>query len=552
MKINQLSNNYGSNPAFKSAFVSINALSDTHGNLLYANNALEELRENKEDVFYKEGRGRANILAVCGDWFMDGARKGYISNPERANAKFQLDILNGFINQVKGIAQNTISLFTPGNHEFDGGIPLLDNVLANMNAEVIISNLDMENSEGFSKSISGNKILNEKIVEVEDDKNPNLKHKLLFLGVSPVNMFAYQKDMEGVSFLNNIRKSQANVKKEDYQETLDDCKQKISRFKKENPNGVVILMSHTGVEFADNLAKESSLDLVFDGHEHKDEIRYVKGIPIVPLSQNFKKLVNAKISINDEGQLNGINLTSYSPLNNKKVGPLQYLYRMLFDKDIKPEYIIKPSLEGIDRLDVEGIRRGNNFLANFVTDSILAELKKKDSTIDFFALNASAIRHSLNVSEQASVSNFDIMDVLNGIKESEASVMTTKLKGIDITYMVLDNFIFNRELPEKNPLIHYSGLQIDRTGMIKAYDEGASLEELSKFIIDASTNKSIDTNKNYKIANVEKYFNKSQNDVIKRMKDFSEYTGNKVQHLFKQHFLESGGSLFANCDIRIK
>lgn len=552
MKINPLSSNYNTHPAFKAAFVSINALSDTHGNLLYANNALEELRENKEDVFYKEGCGRANILAVCGDWFMDGARKGYLSNPERENAKFQLDILNGFINQVKGIAQNTISLFTPGNHEFDGGIPLLDNVLANMNADVIMSNLDIKNSEGFAKSISGNKILNEKIVEVTDDKNPNLKHKLLFLGVSPVNMYAYQKDMKGVSFLNNIRKSQANVKKEDYQETLDDCKQRISRFKKENPNGVVILMSHTGVEFSDNLAKESSIDLVFDGHEHKDEIRYVNGTPIVPLSQNFKKLVNAKININDEGKLNGIYLSSYFPLKNKKAGPLQYLYRMLFYKDIKPEYTIKPSLDGIDKLDVEGIRKGNNFLANFVTDSILAELKKKDSTIDFFALNASAIRHSLNVSDQASVSNFDIMDVLNGIKESEASVMTTKLKGIDITYMVLDNFLFNRELPEKNPLIHYAGLQIDRTGMIKAYDEGASLEELSKFIIDVSTNKCIDTNKNYKIANVEKYFNKSQNDVIKRMKDFSEYTGDKVQHLFRQHFLESGGSLYANCDVRIK
>ena len=424
MKISLIKNNNSTNVSFNAAMLNINAFSDTHGELLYANSALEEMRSRKIDIFCKsDDKASANVIAVCGDWFIDGSRKGYITNPKKEVARFQLDILNEFIRQIKGIASNTMTLFTPGNHEFDGGVKLLDDVLANLDAEVLFSNLDISSSDGFQKSISGNKIINEKIVEIEDDKNPELKHKFLFLGISPVNMPAYQKKLDGVSLIDAIPKPQRYVTKEDYEKTLEYCKGRISKFKRENPNGHVIFMCHTGVNFADTLARESSVDLVFDGHEHKDPIRVVNGTPIVPLSQNFKKIVNAKMKVDDEGNLADIGLKSFSPLENKTKGPLLKLYRKLFAKDTKNKYSIRTDKENVQQLDIKDVRQGNSFLANFITDTILEELKKKDGSIDFFALNSSSIRHPLNVSMEPKNSFLDVMSVLSGIKEEEGKML---------------------------------------------------------------------------------------------------------------------------------
>lgn len=554
MKIQPLVNNdFYTDCSFKGAMININAFSDTHGELSLANQALEEMRSRQNDIFCRSSeKGTANVMVVCGDWFMDGAKKGYITNPNKENARFQLDIFNEFINQIKGIASDTVALFTPGNHEFDGGVKLLDDIFSGINSDVLISNLDIPSSNGFEKSISANKIINEKIVEVEDDKNPDLKHKILFLGITPVNLSAYQKSLDGVHLLNNVSKAQRYVEKEDYQQTLDDCKSRISKFKMENPNGHVVLLSHTGVKFADNLARESSVDLIFDGHEHKDAIRFVNSTPIVPLSQNFKKIVNAKIKLDDDGKLVDMGLKSFSPLENKTKGPLLRLYCKIFFQDIRKKYAIQSDSNIVDMLDIKNIRVGNSFLANFITDSVLEELKKIDDSIDFFALNSSAIRHPLKLSQQPQNSPFDVMSVLAGIKEEEGQIMTTELNGRDIVYLILDNFIFNKDMPQQNPLIHYSGLIIDRSSMLDAYVKGFDIEDLAEYVIDEKSGEPLELNKSYKIANVEKYFNKSQNMAIKKVKEISEYTGYTVQELLKKHFEESSGSLRAKCDVRIK
>jgi len=552
MKINSINTNISKFYSFGSAIVNINAFSDTHGELLLANSALEEMRSRKNDIFCREEKGSTNVLAICGDWFMDGGKTGFLTNPNKKNAEFQLDILNEFIRQIRKIAGNTTAIFTSGNHEFDGGVELLDKILSQIDAEVLMTNLDINNSPAFSKSISGNKIINEKVVETEDDKNPDLKHKLLFLGISPVNMGTYQENTEGLKFIDNIKKPQRFVKEEDYESTTEECKKRINAFKTENPDGLVVLLNHTGVGFADNLARKSNVDLIFDGHEHKEDIRFINGVPIISLSQNFKKIVNAKIKISDSGKLDSIKINPFSPLENKSIGPLLKFFGGILSEDIKKRYSVRTDSQDIALLDVQDIRLGNNYLANFVTDSILDEIRKKDSTVDFFALNASAIRHPLKISDRVRNSAFDVMNVLAGIKDEDGGVLTTELSGLDVVYMVLDNYLFNKENPQRNPIIHYSGLITDRTKMLQDYNNGKNLRELAKYVVDAGTNKPIDPDKTYKIANVEKYFNKSQNPRIKRMKDKSIYMGDTVQELFKKHFEESDGILYAKCDVRTK
>ncbi len=537
---------------FKAANVSINALSDTHGELLLVNNALEEMRSRKQDIFCKEEKGKANVMVICGDWFMDGKRKGYSTNPDLENGYFQLAMLNEFIKQIKNISQNTITLFTPGNHEFDGGVYLLDDILSKIDSEVLISNLDTENSPGFEKSIAGNKIINQKIVEIDDDKNPDMKHKMLFLGICPVNMQVYQKNLTGVKLSDNINKPQKCVTKEDYQDTLEICKEKISKFKEENPDGIVVFLSHTGVDFADNLARESHVDIIFDGHEHKDNTRIVNGTPIIPLSQNFKKIANAKIQIDDNGKINKIELKSFSPLANKTKGILLKFYCKLFRTDIRKKYKIQASAPDVKLLDTNGIRQGNNYLANFVTDAVLTELKKQDSDIKVFALNASAIRRPLQVSDKNSVSLFDIMNVLAGIKDDDGQIMTTDVTGRELAYIVLDNLLFNKDYPEKNPIIHYSGLSIDKTKILEEYSGVEDIADLAEFITDTDTQEPIIPDKIYRIANVEKYFNKSTNPQIRDLKNKSQYINKSVQELFRQYFENNKDNLYANCDIRIK
>ena len=138
MKINPVNYEINSKQSFKAATLSINAFSDTHGELLLANNALEEMRTRQQDIFSKETPSSKNILAVCGDWFMDGGKKGYVSDPEKETAKFQLAMFNEMISQIKNFAGSITTIFTLGNHEFDGGIQILDDVLKDIDADVLV------------------------------------------------------------------------------------------------------------------------------------------------------------------------------------------------------------------------------------------------------------------------------------------------------------------------------------------------------------------------------------------------------------------------------
>ena len=62
----------------------------------------------------------------------------------------------------------------------------------------------------------------------------------------------------------------------------------------------------------------------------------------------------------------------------------------------------------------------------------------------------------------------------------------------------------------------------------------------------------IDIKKEYIFANTEKFFDKSDNSQIIKMKKRSFKLGYNVQTLFERHFETSTNSLFAKCDVRYK
>lgn len=156
------------------------------------------------------------------------------------------------------------------------------------------------------------------------------------------------------------------------------------------------------------------------------------------------------------------------------------------------------------------------------------------------------------MSDEASISQFDVLNVLSGIKEEDGQIMLTEVTGEELAYLVVDNILFNQKNPNRNPLIQYSGLTIDRTKILEALSRGESLKNITRYITDENTGNAINESKMYTIANVEKYFDKSDNPQIRELKEHSEYFGMTVQEALKNHFISTDEPLYAKFDTRIK
>lgn len=555
MKINLSSLNYKLN--FKAAALNINTFSDNHGNLEKLDAFYQSIEQNRDELFLEDKKGNQNALVIAGDWFISGGTKGYKSNKNANSHYFQTLFFNKFVEKMRAFAHNTKTYFVPGNHELDAGVFEFKKVLNNINAAVLMTNLDFEASSVLRSLIDKKKVVKQDILEIEDDKNPNLKHKALFLGINPVNMPYYRPDIKGINFINQFAKAGKSTTPEDYEETFDETVKIIEDFKRENPKGLVIVSSHTGVDFAQNLARKmgkDNINLILNAHEHLDGIEEVSGVKIVNLGQNFKKHVNAKFFIDDDGNLKSdVYLGVYYP-NKESVRPdgfFKKFYDEVFCKDLKKEYKINTVKPDIAVLGVEDVRLGNNYLANFVTDAILSQIQKTNPEIQIFAINASAIRTPLDTALNGGANNIQIMNTLNGIVNEDAGILKNKISGRMLIKLVIENVLFSEINPKRNPVTHYSGLIIDRKEILKGCHTGKTDEYFTQFI-KTSDGTSIDLNKTYTIANVEKYFKKSKVPFIKdTLYNEAEPVNLNAKELFIKYINENKDNLTAKCDTRI-
>ncbi len=521
---------------FKGATININALSDTHGHLELADCAYQTLMEN--DAFERDEKGKANFLIIGGDWFISGDKKGFQSNPARPLAKFQEIIFNKFIGNIKKTFPNLETIFCLGNHDDDGGNKMLLENIKNIDAQTIVSNLDIQNPGDFEEIVREGKLTDSKISFVPDDKKPGFAHAVLNLDVCPVNFAYYQKESKNLGLVDNVKVAQKFVKPEDYEKTMQKVIAQIDDFKEKYPQGTVITTLHTGVDFAQNLAEQRKVDLIFNAHEHKRGIEYINGVPIVQLSQNFLDVINAKITKDDDGKTSKIKINVMHPDDKKfPPGEIEELRKAIFKEDLKKKYRINK--KGFDVFfEIANVRSSGSHLANLITDAILDEIKQKDNSVQIFALNASSIRGGFKLDEKngKNVSFFELSNCLDGLSPEQAEIYVNEVSGEKLAYMILDNLLFNQIDTEKNPIIHYSGLIIDKKGMLNAHENQAGLKELCKFIILEETGKSIDPEENYKIANVEKYFIKSKNEKIRDLKQNARPIGLNARNAFENHF----------------
>ena len=544
MKINSIQPYHFS---FKGAQMSITAFSDTHGQLEDIGSFWEEIEKNKDDIFLKEGKGKKDVVAVAGDWFMAGNVKGYKSNPDYNSQKYQLLFFNKLMKMFSRMSKSITSIFTIGNHELDAGFEEFSKCARKLNSQIVSTNVDLESSD-----VLKHHALRSKTIEIQDDKDPSLVHKVLFLGVSPGNMSYYNKKLEGIKFLDDVYKPQSKITPDEVKNSINAVKKEIEEFKKENPKGAIVLLDHFGGTFQDELLKQKlPVNVILSAHEHLDYDELKGSALIVKLFQNFKKFENVKINFDDNGDLSGIKTHAYYPKGLSGTNEMQDFYERVFKKDIEQSYSI-PARDGICDLELKGVRYKNSYLANYITDVILNRIQKRIPETDFFALNASAIRGPLKTKEGGEVNNINILLTLNGIRNEDANIMLSRVTGREILYMIVENVMSNAQSREKNPLNHYSGLSYNKTMLIKGIEMGLDEKNLISFIRDKN-GEPLDLDREYLLANVEKFFLKSKNPFIKEL-----YTSNRTamtllnaKEEFKKHFEENLNEVSASKEIRV-
>lgn len=521
--------------SFKGATININALSDVHGHLEIADRAYSALLEN--DCFEKEEKGKANYLIVGGDFYISGDKKGFLTDPNKPLSMFQADLLNKLISEIKKISPKNITIFAPGNHELDGGEETFKKIVSKTDAHFIATNLDFKLSPLLNEEIEKDKITDSRIDFIDDDKDETKKHAILNITALPFNMKYYMGEPSMINFLDNVNKPQKRIASDEYQNSLDKISEKIKEFKEKYPSGVVILTCHTGANFAQKCAQMGGMDLILDAHMHENKEKIVNGIPIISLGQNFERLLNAKIIIDDDGNVK----KEYKILNPKEKdlsedNVITRFYNNLFKKDYKKIYEIKSSDPSIKKLSIDGIRCGQNHLANFVTDVILSEIQKYDETVELFALNASSIRGGFELKKGKNVSQFELLNCLNGIQKKQGDIFINEFVGKDLIRIILDNIIFNSIDEQKNPLFQYSGIKVQKDKMLEDWIENAQIENLYKYVIVEKTGKILEADKMYKMANTEKYFIKTKNPFIKSFSKKAVPLNKNVLDLFIDYF----------------
>lgn len=544
MKINSIQPYHFS---FKGAQMSITAFSDTHGQLEDIGSFWEEIEKNKDDIFLKEGKGKKDVVAVAGDWFMAGNVKGYKSNPDYNSQKYQLLFFNKLMKMFSRMSKSITSIFTIGNHELDAGFEEFSKCVRKLNSQIVSTNVDLESSDVLKRHA-----LRSKTIEIQDDKDPSLVHKVLFLGVSPGNMSYYNKKLKGIKFLDDVYKPQSKITPDEVKNSINAVKKEIEEFKKENPKGAIVLLDHFGGTFQDELLRQKlPVNVILSAHEHLDYDELKGSALIVKLFQNFKKFENVKINFDDNGDLSGIKTRAYYPKGLSGTNEMQDFYERVFKKDIEQSYSI-PARDGICDLELKGVRYKNSYLANYITDVILNRIQKRIPETDFFALNASAIRGPLKTKEGGEVNNINILLTLNGIRNEDANIMLSRVTGREILYMIVENVMSNAQSREKNPLNHYSGLSYNKTMLIKGIQMGLDEKNLISFIRDKN-GEPLDLDREYLLANVEKFFLKSKNPFIKEL-----YTSNRTamtllnaKEEFKKHFEENLNEVSASKEIRV-
>ncbi len=509
--------NSGQNVAFKAAQVNILGTADNHGNLNTIPLLAETIKANKEDIFIKaQEKSTLNIFAVVGDWMINPSKKGFLTNPSMTNGDIQRKFLDKTIDYVKsllGKGANFSALFTMGNHDLDGGDGFIYKVMRGPKKKTLVTNVDIDNSPALKKEMEKNpNIVKSAVFEVDDDKNPDLKHKLLFLGVTIPSMKFYNPGLlKGMQFYDDVNKKDANLKPEDLEKTFEVIKQEVDKFKEENPKGAVVLLSHMGGTISEMIRQRvPQINIILNGHDHKNLTSLTGKTNINSLGQNNEIIKAINLKFNDDGDLETTNLNTFFTKTTVKdelgSNPLSRYLDEIFKDDTKPLVSLKDVSGGIAELDYgDIIRYSNSHLANYLTSAVKRSVRAITNKPEVIVgIQSSIIRGGI----KDGATNLEIMKVFDGVSEDLSDVKIGNVSGRELVGIISENIEANLKAPKRNTIIHWSDIQVNRTLLSEIFSGKSKKqpkEAIKVRVQGANHFKEIDLDETYTIAIGEKY-----------------------------------------------
>ena len=553
MKINSASN-IAEKVSFSAATVNILATSDNHGNVHSLPKFIRTVEVNKDEIF-KDSKNNStlNIMALGGDWFINPSKKGFITKPQMTNGDIQLGFLRKTIETMRkltGEKGNYHTIFTMGNHDLDGGDKFMYHVIEDSPMKTLITNVDIKKSPGIRNLMEKDncKCRTAVVHEVPDDKNPNLKHKVLFLGVTIPTMGFYNPGLlKKMQFKDNGNQKDANLTAENIQGTIESVKNEVEKFKKENPKGAVVLLSHMGNPLS-RAVKDAvpDIDIILNGHDHKNLTTLEGKTSINSLGQDNKMVKSLNIHFDDDGSIKTTDLNSFytdlTLMDNIENHPMQLFINENFSEDMKPIVTLDDLTGEETQLDYgTEIRYSNSYLANYLTSAIKRSVRRIEPEVFSVGLQSSIIRGGIKKNSN----NLDLMKIFDGVSEDLSNLRIGDVDAEELVGLISENILSNLKSPTRNTIIHWSDIQVNRT-LISEIASGKSDKEY-KDAIKVRNNETkkfepIDMNKSYKIVLAEKYLIKDDIEWPKKIRNkfislnqtydtmFREYLKNTIDY----------------------
>lgn len=527
MRINAITtNNYQHskrNVNFKSAIFACAAMSDSHGDTKNLAKAELALNDNYKKVFNNinplnpDDAVKASSIYTAflhsGDFLMNGAVKGY-RDKSKCSADYQFAALeklsNLFGKRVKeSLGDDVIydKYLALGNHDFDGTDKDLWKYLKSSDFKTVITNIDLNKSPKVKELMNeNNNIVTKQIISIPDDKNDlrikngeeELFHKVMILGVTIPSIPFYNPTLHpDTHFLDECNKKDVKLTKKDLMKTLTCISRTVQEFKKENPNGAVIVMSHTGNPISNMIRSAApEINFIFNGHDHENIVRHIGKTTIQSLGQNneqikFFKLFFDDFSQDEYGNIEGGDLTvidkssTYSTkyANDTRLSTTEmqkWINENLANDDDAENYPAMwyscPDPRYSDyktlKYNEHQVRSLNSPLANFLTSSVASEIRRLDDLygedIASIAIQSSVIRSGI----QEKMSNMDMIRIFNGLGESLSTLSVGTVTGSELAGIIAENIFSNLET-DRNTMLQWSDIQVNKD-MLKEIKEGTS------------------------------------------------------------------------------
>ncbi len=542
--------------SFKAARVNILATADNHGNIMRLPRLLKTVENNAKEIFPKAGStSTKNFFAIVGDWFINPSKKGFITHPELSNGELQNLALIRTIDSVRNIVKEHARkdsdtdkgsalevLYNMGNHCLDAGTNFILKVMRKNPMKTLVTNVDLAKSPIIEKAMQYNdKIVKSAIYEIPDDKNPSLKHHLLFLGVTIPSMDFYNPGLcEGLEFYDNSNKKDANLTEADIQGTIGSIKEEVELFKKMYPKGAVILLSHMGSRLSEIIQKNvPQINHILNGHDHKNVQSNVGKTSVNSLGKDNEMIKSLTFEFDDNGDFIKATMTPYFTETTLADGlekhPFQLFLNEFFEKDLEPlvslgelksEADIEAAKEKFPAMVDKILEKYGIFLPNKKEEMMANEnfknmihreaaktleeeesvekgltrlsygneIRYKNSYLMNYLTSAikRTIRDSIDpevftVALQSSIvrgelkdgaDNLSVMKVFDGVSEDLSNLKIGTVKGEELVGLITENILANLKAPTRNTIIHWSDIQVNRT-LIEAISTGKSSAQYS-------------------------------------------------------------------------